>query len=68
VTDARPGAYRVVIRRLMPVQGEDAAMLQLQGGLPSLLPPRYSDPHRTGLTAVLERGKQTRDFSLRSRP
>lgn len=67
-TSAEPGSYKVAIRCIAPVGGEDAAMLQLQGGIPSPLPARYADPHRTELAAELEKGRQTKSFALRSKP
>lgn len=68
---AVPGQYRVILTKLVmpdgspvPPETSDAEAEAL--GARQLLPPQYSDPTRTTLTATVQRGPSVNDFDLTS--
>ncbi len=66
------GDYRVVISKLKRKDGSDFPLDSPEGpmdaGADESLPPQYSDPAKTTLTAKVSPGGGTIDFPLKSKP
>jgi hypothetical protein len=66
------GSYKVVISKLKRKDGSDFPLDSPEGpmdaGADESLPPIYSDPEKTTLTADVPAGGGTVDFPLKSKP
>jgi hypothetical protein len=69
---AAVGQYRVIISKLKRPDGSDFPLDSPEGpidaGADESLPPRYSDPEKTTLTANVPAGGGIIDFPLKSKP
>jgi hypothetical protein len=62
-----PGKYRVTVSQLdMPKIDQTKGVVQVGPDRKEKLPPRYSDPEKTELTATVEKTGTTIDFSLKT--
>ena len=70
-----PGTYKVTVSRIVtangvtpnPKEGMDLEQLKMNGQASETVPPKYTDPNTTELTATVEKGKADGyNFDLKS--